>query len=63
MPEIAGKAALLVNPASVPEIANALQRIVTDVSLCAQMRKSGLVRATEFSWGKTASRIVSLLEK
>lgn len=57
MPEVAGGAALLVNPFDDESIADAIVRIVGDDSLHAQLRQGGIVRATEFSWLKTAERV------
>jgi glycosyltransferase involved in cell wall biosynthesis len=61
MPEVAGDAALLVNPTSLREIANAMERIVGDNGLRQQLRKWGLARAAEFSWAGTAAKVYSLL--
>jgi glycosyltransferase involved in cell wall biosynthesis len=61
MPEIAGGAALLVDPSSVQQIADAIQRIVSDTSLREDLREKGLSRAPEFSWARTAARVHALL--
>ena len=63
MPETAGSAALFVNPRSVEEIANAMERIVGDSSLRNQMRDRGIVRAGEFSWEATCLRVTQLLRE
>ncbi len=54
MPEVAGGAALLVNPSSVDEIANAMQEIAGNKALREQLVALGKVRALDFSWDKTA---------
>lgn len=51
---IAGNAALLFNPQSTSEIENALWRISDDEELRECLRRSGPVRAREFSWDETA---------
>ena len=56
MPEVAADAALLVNPASVDEIAQAMKQIVDDAGLRTLLREKGLVRAAEFSWDKTIAK-------
>jgi glycosyltransferase involved in cell wall biosynthesis len=61
MPETAGDAGLLVDPSSVPQIADAIQRIVSDTSLRAQLQKKGLARAPRFSWARTAATVQKLL--
>ena len=60
MPEIAGEAALLVNPESTEEIAHAMYRVSHDVTLRQSMVQKGLVRATEFTWHRAAQRTVEV---
>lgn len=52
--EIAGDAALTVNPADPDEILNKLQRLVDTPSLHKELSERGLLRAGEFSWQQTA---------
>jgi glycosyltransferase involved in cell wall biosynthesis len=54
MPETAGSAALLVNPAEPDSIAAAMHRIASDAVLAARLRESGLRRAESFTWERTA---------
>lgn len=54
LPEVAGDAALLVDPCDGENIAWAMQKIVEDTALAAQLRQAGLKRAREFNWDKTA---------
>ena len=54
MPEVAGDAALLVDPASVDELASALVRLLTDEALRQGLRARGLARSREFSWQRVA---------
>jgi glycosyltransferase involved in cell wall biosynthesis len=61
MPEVAGDAALLVDPTSVEEIAEAMMQIVGDDSIRRQLREKGLARAERFSWSKTAGRVREIL--
>jgi glycosyltransferase involved in cell wall biosynthesis len=61
LPEVAGGAALLVDPTSVEQIAEAMKRIVSDTSLRQQLREKGLARAAQFSWDSTAARVHELL--
>jgi glycosyltransferase involved in cell wall biosynthesis len=55
--EVAGDAALLVDPTSVEQIAAAMRQIVGDDSLRRVLREKGLARAAEFSWESTAARV------
>jgi len=54
LPEVAGRAALLVDPYRVDKIAEAMHRILTDETLRATLIKKGFNRASQFSWEKTA---------
>ena len=57
MPEVAGDAALLVNPESVEEIANALSQLAFDANLRQYLIEKGRIQRTKFSWEKTAAII------
>jgi glycosyltransferase involved in cell wall biosynthesis len=61
MPEVAGGAALLVDPTSVKQIADAMERIVSDASLRQRLRDKGIARAALFSWANTVSRVREVL--
>lgn len=54
LPEVAGEAALLVDPLSEAGIAEALERAVTDPALAGRLREAGPARAARFSWAETA---------
>ena len=54
MAEVAGSAALLVNPRDVAAISHAMRTISTDESLASSLRTAGLARASGFSWQSTA---------
>jgi glycosyltransferase involved in cell wall biosynthesis len=54
MPEIAGDAALLVDPFNINDIASAMQKISSDETLRQEMIRKGIERAKFFSWKKTA---------
>ena len=61
LPEVAGGAALLVDPTSIEQIAQAMERIVSDRSLRQRLRDKGIARAAQFSWTKTVSRVREIL--
>lgn len=54
LPEVAGEAALVVDPASEEQIAAALLRLVSDENLRNELRTLGYRRAADFTWHKTA---------
>jgi glycosyltransferase involved in cell wall biosynthesis len=54
-PEIAGDAALLVDPDDVDGLATAMQRISFDDELAEELRQKGFRRAASFSWAQSAA--------
>lgn len=54
MPEVAGNAALLVNPFDVNEIAEAMQTIEKNPELRQKLVEQGLIHAQQFTWDNTA---------
>jgi glycosyltransferase involved in cell wall biosynthesis len=61
--EVAGDAALLVDPLSVDDIAEALYRLHTDKELREELRQCGLARAADFTWEATARQTLALYER
>ncbi|MGD8239440.1 MAG: glycosyltransferase family 1 protein [Armatimonadota bacterium] len=60
--ETAGDAALLVDPYSEDEIAEAIVRALTDEELRGELRRKGLRRARDFSWERTAELTIACYE-
>ena len=56
LPEVAGDAALLVNPHDPEEIAAALVRLASDEALCDDLARRGRERALQFSWESTLAK-------
>lgn len=63
LPEVAGDAALLVNPYHTGEIAEAMQAVVNDADLRSHLSKLGLQQASQFSWAKTGQATVEVLRR
>ena len=63
MPEVAGNAALLVNPLSVEEIANAMEKIAVDEPLRKKLIQLGAERNSVFSWDKSAQQFWDVILK
>jgi len=55
LPEVAGDAALLVNPEEVGALTEALQRLTSDGELRERLIERGKQRALEFSWAATVA--------
>ncbi|HLB91975.1 MAG TPA: glycosyltransferase family 1 protein [Terriglobales bacterium] len=60
LPEVAGNAALLVNPENVFEIRRGLHRALLDPVLRARMKQRGYEQAQRFSWTTSVSRILEI---
>jgi glycosyltransferase involved in cell wall biosynthesis len=56
LPEVAGDAAVLVDPYDAVAIKEGIQRILTDPAFAAELRAKGLQRAREFSWERSVAR-------
>ncbi|MCL0097700.1 glycosyltransferase family 4 protein [Dehalococcoidia bacterium] len=63
LPEVAGDAAILVNPYQVDEIAEAMRMVIKDEDLRARLIARGLERARAFSWSKTAEETHRVYQK
>src|SRR5213075_1474545 len=50
LPEVAGGAAILVDPYDPSAIADGIERVLSDPALRQELRRKGLARAREFSW-------------
>jgi len=63
MPEVAGKAALMINPFSVDSIKEGMIQMTSDSDLRASLVRSGAERLSLFSWEKTADKLWDSIEK
>jgi glycosyltransferase involved in cell wall biosynthesis len=63
LPEVVGDAGILVNPNDVDAIAEGIYRLVEDSQLREALRDKGLIRASQFSWEKTAGQTRAFLEE
>jgi glycosyltransferase involved in cell wall biosynthesis len=63
LPEVAGDAALLVNPLDVQAIASGIERLLNDEAMRAALREKGAARAAEYTWARTAERVWSIYER
>jgi glycosyltransferase involved in cell wall biosynthesis len=62
MAEIAGDAALLVDPQDVDALTSAMARLLSDEALRADLRQRGIERAAQFSWERAARETLSVYE-
>ncbi|MBI3624045.1 glycosyltransferase family 4 protein [Candidatus Saccharibacteria bacterium] len=63
LPEVTGKAALLIKPENPAEIAEAIQKILTDSVLANSLKAKGFDQVKKFSWDKSAQQLIELINE
>jgi glycosyltransferase involved in cell wall biosynthesis len=63
LPELAGDAALIVPPHDIEALADALERILTDEALRADLIEKGQAQAARFTWEACAACVLRALER
>ena len=60
LPEVLGNAALLVDPYDPTSIATAINRLLDDDDLRADLKRKGYARAQQFSWEQSVRRVLEI---
>lgn len=63
LPEVVGKAAILVDPTDTEKITLAIQEVLQDKKLRENLSKSGLQQALKFSWEKSAAKLIDTITR
>ncbi|WP_259170643.1 glycosyltransferase family 4 protein [Salinibacter ruber] len=63
LPEVAGEAAILVDPCSEDEILRGLVKLLRDDSLRSHLQEKGKQRAASFSWNRSVQKTESLFRR
>ncbi|MCP4116870.1 MAG: glycosyltransferase family 4 protein [Desulfobacteraceae bacterium] len=63
MPEVAGDAAVLIDPARSDELANAIETVVHDTCFRDNLVAKGLEQASVFTWDSTAGKTLELFKR
>jgi glycosyltransferase involved in cell wall biosynthesis len=63
MPEVVGASGMLIDPAQVGTLQEAMLRMAGEPELREKLRKAGLVRASNFSWEASARLTLEVFEK
>lgn len=63
LPEVAGKAGLLIDPQSGEQIAQAIRTIAADKKLRLKLSKEGIIQAQKFSWEKMAKIVLKVFQE
>ena len=62
MPEVAGDAAILVDPRSPDSISKAMKNLSKNENLRQSLVKKGFERLRHFSWNKSASKTYNIIK-
>jgi glycosyltransferase involved in cell wall biosynthesis len=62
IPEVAGDAALMIDPENEEELISAMERVLKSSALKQRLSEKGLRRSKLFSWEKSAAQLLRLLE-
>jgi glycosyltransferase involved in cell wall biosynthesis len=63
LPEVAGEAALLVDPEDTPGLAAAIGRVLQDAALRKSLAAQGLEQVRKFSWERAAQETLAVLDQ
>ncbi|MDC0832274.1 glycosyltransferase family 1 protein [Geitlerinema sp. CS-897] len=63
IPEVAGNAAILIDPYNSETIATAMRQVVIDNTMRSHLRQAGLERSHQFSWDKTGPETARVLQQ
>ncbi len=61
--EVAGDAAILINPNNIDDMRDAIQAVMANPSMHADMRKKGLENASRFTWERTANQTLEIYQQ
>lgn len=63
LPEVAGDAALLIDPYDMPALTNAIRQLVTDDALRRTLIQRGYEQVKQFTWAKAARQLRAVYER
>ena len=63
LPEVAGDAAVLVDPYDPSAIADGIHRVLTDADLRQALKRKGIARARQFSWETSVRRVRAIYDE
>ncbi|PJE68882.1 glycosyltransferase family 1 protein, partial [Candidatus Shapirobacteria bacterium CG10_big_fil_rev_8_21_14_0_10_38_14] len=62
LPEICGKAAVMVNPYDINDIANGLEKVMRETKIRNTLKEKGLAWVKNFSWEKAANQTIKVYQ-
>lgn len=63
MPEVAGDAAILIEPRETGQLTAAMIKVLTDPIAARELSRKGLVQAGKFSWAKAAAETIAVIKE
>lgn len=63
LPEVAGKAAILINPEETNDLMLAIKSLLDSPEKAEELRKKGFAQSRKFSWEKTAAQTLEVFER
>jgi glycosyltransferase involved in cell wall biosynthesis len=63
MPEVAGGAAVLVDPYNIEEMVSEMSKLLQNNELCEELVKKGVERASHYSWERTSGQYLELYKE
>jgi glycosyltransferase involved in cell wall biosynthesis len=63
LPEVVGEGGILVEPTDAEALAEAMEMLLVDDALRAELRQRALAQATQFSWKQTALETLAAYRK
>jgi len=63
LPEVAGEAAVLVEPDDTEQLVDALSLVLTQPARARELREKGIAHAARFTWSKTAQATMQIYER
>ena len=62
IPEVAGDAAILIDPQNIGIITEAMLKIIKDDCLSEKMKKKGILQFSKFDWGKSSDDLYEIIK-
>ena len=62
MPEVAGDAAILVDPEDISSIRNAMEQVIESPEIRRDLIQKGVIRSKAFNWKTTAEKTIKAYE-
>lgn len=63
LPEVAGDAALLIDPLDIDQISESMKQTLEDLTLTTKLKKLGRIRAREFNWQSCADSTLTVYKR